>query len=79
MTWELTRRRFFRAINSKYLFDRVVSSSTNFSLLWPPAPCPTRLAVVIPDFHSTALLPSFFSYLVDQMLIFTSLSTAQKP
>lgn len=25
MTWELTRRRFFRAINSKYLFDRIVS------------------------------------------------------
>lgn len=29
MTWELTRRRFTRAINSKYLFDRVVSLS------WP--------------------------------------------
>lgn len=24
MTWELTRRRFFRAINSKYIYDRVV-------------------------------------------------------
>jgi hypothetical protein len=29
MTWELTRRRFTRAINSKYLFDRVVC------LTWP--------------------------------------------
>lgn len=26
MTWELTRRRFTRAINSKYLFDRIVRS-----------------------------------------------------
>lgn len=24
MTWELTRRRFIRAINSKYIYDRIV-------------------------------------------------------
>lgn len=38
MTWELTRRRFTRAINSKYLFDRVVCPT------WPRLSFPGALS-----------------------------------
>lgn len=78
MTWELTRRRFFRAINSKYLFDRIVSlvslpprSALQLipGFLWPfHSPCHCTMNITLTRL-SSSLLHRCPSALLDYQLI----------
>lgn len=76
MTWELTRRRFTRAINSKYLFDRVVC------LTWPRLSFPSALSFLTRCRHldhnrlALTLLLSCRSALASHLFITTNLQSA---